>query len=181
MGEASGTSKLLSPGVDSADLTMGSTHSREDVVAGVAFRGRELDPEGETPARGEDGESDPPTAATTPTRKVCGSLSASDDSEEEGVGRVDTPPVPFERRLLGTLVKPTGAQSSLVGDELLLLRALRAAAVEQLGLDYEAKTVFTDWARGGGGGDGGGGGGGDSSDRSEDGAENEREGQGEAR
>lgn len=66
-------------------------------------------------------------------------------------------PLPFERRLLTTLVTPTGAQSSLVGDELLLLRALRAAAAEQLGLDYEAKTRFTSWASGARGGGGGGG------------------------
>lgn len=54
-------------------------------------------------------------------------------------------PFPFERRVLTTFVKPTPAQFSLVGDELLLLRALRAAAAEQLGLDYEAKTRYTSW------------------------------------
>lgn len=59
----------------------------------------------------------------------------------------------FERRLLTTLVRPTGAQSSLVGDELLLLRALRAAAAEQLGLDYVAKTRYTSWVDSGSGGD----------------------------
>lgn len=57
-----------------------------------------------------------------------------------------TDPVCVEKRLLKTLVKPTGAQSALVEDELLLLKALRAAAAEQLGLDYEAKTLFTGWA-----------------------------------
>ncbi|CAN0432896.1 unnamed protein product, partial [Ectocarpus sp. 8 AP-2014] len=61
---------------------------------------------------------------------------------------------PFERRLLTTLVRPTGAQSSLVGDELLLLRALRAAAAEQLGLDYVAKTRYTSWVESGSGGEG---------------------------
>lgn len=60
---------------------------------------------------------------------------------------------PFERRLLTTLVRPTGAQSSLVGDELLLLRALRAAAAEQLGLDYVAKTRYTSWVECGSGGE----------------------------
>ncbi|CAN0461463.1 unnamed protein product, partial [Ectocarpus sp. 12 AP-2014] len=60
---------------------------------------------------------------------------------------------PFERRLLTTLVRPTGAQSSLVGDELLLLRALRAAAAEQLGLDYVAKTRYTSWVESGSGGE----------------------------
>ncbi|CAN0072932.1 unnamed protein product, partial [Ectocarpus fasciculatus] len=60
---------------------------------------------------------------------------------------------PFERRLLTTLVRPTGAQSSLVADELLLLRALRAAAAEQLGLDYVAKTRYTSWVDSGSGGE----------------------------
>lgn len=64
------------------------------------------------------------------------------EKEEEGLDSL-----PLERRLLATLVRPTGAQSSLVADELLLLRALRAAAAEHLGLDYVAKkTLFDDAA-----------------------------------
>ncbi|CAM9289491.1 unnamed protein product [Ectocarpus sp. 4 AP-2014] len=71
--------------------------------------------------------------------------------EAGGDTRAASPP--FERRLLTTLVRPTGAQSSLVGDELLLLRALRAAAAEQLGLDYVAKTRYTSWVESGSGGE----------------------------
>lgn len=79
---------------------------------------------------------------------------ASDETGDEERGASGAPPrFNFERRLLSTLVKPTGAQSSLVGDELLLLRALRTAAAEQLGVDYEAKTRYTSWAGSGGGGD----------------------------
>lgn len=78
---------------------------------------------------------------------------AQDD--EEGGAATRTSPIPFERRLLNTLVTPTGAQSSLVGDELLLLRGLRTAAAEHLSLDFEAKTLFSRWSCGGDGGDGG--------------------------
>ncbi|CAN0283903.1 unnamed protein product, partial [Laminaria digitata] len=71
---------------------------------------------------------------------------------EEGDAR-GTSPCHFERRLLNTLLRPTSAQFSLVGDELSLLRTLRAAAADELGLDYEAKTLLTGWARGGGHGE----------------------------
>lgn len=49
---------------------------------------------------------------------------------------------PFERRILRTFVRPTEEQSSLVADELSLLRSLRAEAAQHLGLKYEAKTLF---------------------------------------
>lgn len=51
-------------------------------------------------------------------------------------------PLPFERRLRKTLIIATGAQSSLIADELLLLRGLRVEAAAHLGLDYEAKVLF---------------------------------------
>lgn len=53
-------------------------------------------------------------------------------------------PPPFEKRLLKTLVNSTAAQSSLVADQLVLLRGLRAEAARHIGLDYEAKTLFLD-------------------------------------
>ena len=78
------------------------------------------------------------------------------EGEEDGHVGGDGDEGPKRRRLLETLVRPTGAQSSLVGDEVLLLRSLRAAAAEHLGLDYVAKTAFADagwWARDGEGGE----------------------------
>lgn len=75
-----------------------------------------------------------------------GALAEDVEKEEEEASDTEgSRSLSLERRLLATLVRPTGAQSSLVADELLLLRALRAAAAEHLGLDYVAKkTLFDD-------------------------------------
>ncbi|CAM9919964.1 unnamed protein product, partial [Choristocarpus tenellus] len=69
-----------------------------------------------------------------------------DDGEEEDI--------PLQRSLMRTLVQPTGAQSSLVGDELLLLRGARRAIAGQLGMPYKAKLLIDDYGGGGGGGGG---------------------------
>lgn len=85
----------------------------------------------------------PPPAEEEPPHTAAAAAAAVSDG---AMSEASSPPLPFERRLLTTLLRPTGAQFSLVGDELLLLRALRAAAAEQLGLDYAAKTRYTSWA-----------------------------------
>lgn len=88
----------------------------------------------------------------TPYHGKRGEGTLAGDVENEEENNAEGPhSLPLERRLLATLVRPTGAQSSLVADELLLLRALRAAAAEHLGLDYVAKkTLFDDaaWEQG---------------------------------
>ncbi|CAM9538891.1 unnamed protein product, partial [Phaeothamnion confervicola] len=77
---------------------------------------------------------------------VCAADGGEDGDEEGGVR--------LERRVFRQLLKPTGAQSSLIADQLLLLQQLRRAVSHEFALTYRAKLKMLD-SDGHGGGSGG--------------------------